>query len=370
MTFRLSVFYYTGVLGTYSIYQLFKEVPAMSHTISSHLNKGPARQYNRNHNIRLPEAISDKDHIDPNGIHENWVDETARDAYQRLFGESARRYNARQKRKDRRYRSYMAELKRTGRGQRLVHEMVVQIGNIDNAPDAGTGYQILREYIDGWPERNPNLALIGAYYHADEKTPHVHVDFIPVAHGYIRGQDTQAGFVKALKEQGVPASRGESHKTHWINSENLALEMICRRHGLEIEHPHRENARHLDTDVYKKQKAAESAERAAKQAQDDMMLSVDRYNQVMHDISVLQEKYDGLHGEVEALESQKEATLREIAELERRRGELLEMQEKLKKYERLRAHCSMFTIGDRTVLQMFDDKENPIRMDIIDRDRS
>lgn len=199
----------------------------MAHTVSAQLDKGNAKEYNRDHNNRVPESIRGKDHIDPLGVHESWIDEAAKDAYERIFGESTRRYNARQTRKDRQYRSYMTELKRDGRGQKLVHEMVVQIGNIYNAPDTETGHQIFREFVDGWPERNPNLALIGAYYHADEQTPHVHMDFIPIAHGYKRGQDILAGFFKALREQGVLASEGNSRKTQWVQNESQALEDIC-----------------------------------------------------------------------------------------------------------------------------------------------
>ena len=35
--------------------------------------------------------------------------------------------------------------------------------------DEKTQREILKEFVDGWRERNPNLELIGAYYHADEQ---------------------------------------------------------------------------------------------------------------------------------------------------------------------------------------------------------
>ena len=342
----------------------------MAHTVSTQLDKGKAKEYNRDHNNRVPESINGKDHIDPFGIHESWIDETVKDAYERIFGESTRRYNAWQTRKDRQYRSYLTELKKTGRGQKLVHEMVVQIGNQYNAPDAKTGYKIFREFVDGWPERNPNLALIGAYYHADEQTPHVHMDFIPVAHGYKRGQDIQAGFVKALREQGVQASKGNSHRTQWVQSESQTLESICRRYGLVIEQPKMKNAQHLATDLYKKKQAAKDAELAAAKAQDDMMVSYEKYNQVVYDTSVMQDKYDELYSEVEALTRQKEETLLEIEKLEHLKAELLNQKQLREKYDRLRIHCSKYTVGDRTVLQIFDDREDSLRMEITDRELS
>ena len=69
--------------------------------------------------------------------------------------------------------------------------------------DEATGKKIMREFVDEWPKSNPNLELIGAYYHADEQgEPHVHIDYIPVAHNYTRGLEVQNGLVKAFGEMG------------------------------------------------------------------------------------------------------------------------------------------------------------------------
>jgi hypothetical protein len=37
----------------------------------------------------------------------------------------------------------------------------------------------------------------------DEASPHLHLDYVPVAHGYSRGLDTRNSLDKALKEQGI-----------------------------------------------------------------------------------------------------------------------------------------------------------------------
>ena len=47
--------------------------------------------------------------------------------------------------------------------------MIVSIGNRNNAVDAQTGKQILREFVNLWSDRNFNLELIGVYYYADEE---------------------------------------------------------------------------------------------------------------------------------------------------------------------------------------------------------
>lgn len=96
----------------------------------------------------------------------------------------------------------------------------------------------MKEFVQGWKERNPNLELIGAYYHADEQgSPHVHLDYIPVAHGYTRGMETQTGLVRALGEIGYQKVGKETAQIQWERSENAELERICRAHGISVEHP-------------------------------------------------------------------------------------------------------------------------------------
>ncbi len=130
--------------------------------------------------------------------------------------------------------------------------MIVSIGNRDNAIDEQVGKQILREFVDSWKDRNPNLELIGAYYHADEEgVPHVHCDYVPVAHGYTRGMETQTGLVKALGEMGFEKQGKATAQILWEHRENNTLETLCKARGLIIEHPLEENRVHLQTDAYK-----------------------------------------------------------------------------------------------------------------------
>ena len=71
-------------------------------TISTHNGTSVARE----HNIRNKKVVSKENHINPDGIHETWVDEPIRQAYERLFGESVRNYNNKQTRTDRKINSY------------------------------------------------------------------------------------------------------------------------------------------------------------------------------------------------------------------------------------------------------------------------
>lgn len=222
----------------------------MKVTISTHNGSNVARE----HNIRNEKVVSKESHIDPNGVHETWHDEKIRDAYERLFGDALEEYNQKQSREDRKIKSYYNHIDQDAK-KKPCYEMIIGIYKKDAhgkraIPDE-VGKEIMREFVDGWKERNPNLEMIGAYYHADEQgAPHVHIDYIPVAHNCSRGLKTQNGLVKALGEQGFEKKGKETAQIRWERRENQELESICNEYGLEVEHP-RTGEKHLDIAQYK-----------------------------------------------------------------------------------------------------------------------
>lgn len=237
----------------------------MEVTISTHNGSKVARD----HNLRKPWYVKAQEHIDPSGIHETWHDETLSHAYERLFGDAVREYNNSQARADRRISNYLKQVQDNSK-KHTVYEMIVGVyGPVEGAQlDPAKGKAILREFTDSWQKRNPNLALIGAYYHADEEgEPHVHIDYVPVAHGYERGPKTQTGLVKALGEMGFTKHGRETAQIAWERRENDYLESLCAREGLKVMHPqrHGEKVAHLHTEVYK---AKRERDRAVTQTQE------------------------------------------------------------------------------------------------------
>lgn len=229
----------------------------MNVTISTHNGSAVARE----HNIRNPKVVSKESHIDPQGIHETWIDEPVRQAYKRLFGDSVAAYNAKQNREERRIRDYYTQIC-NDKKKHPVYEMIIGIygKNEDGSPicSAETGKEIMKRFVDEWGHRNPNLELIGAYYHADEQgEPHVHIDYIPVAHGYQKGLETQTAFIKALGEQGFAKKTAQ---IMWEARENAFLEELCNEHGLTVDHPQKDGSEHLHTAKYKAVKELEQLE--------------------------------------------------------------------------------------------------------------
>lgn len=218
-------------------------------------------EYVPSHNRRTSKATKEA-HIDEAGIHFSWIDENITDAYDRLFGEALAEYNAKQKRNDRKIKSYLQNVRENSK-LRDVYECIIQIGNEKNHPDEELARNILAEYVNEFITKNPSLVVIGAYYHADEvgETPHLHLDYIPVAQGKktglrIRNNQTEAlrvlgyesEYVDRLDNNGKPkinTKTGEPYKKLYSaemkfqEAERIRLTEICRKYGIEIQNPNR-----------------------------------------------------------------------------------------------------------------------------------
>jgi len=173
-----------------------------------------------------------------------FIKESIAEAYQKLFGAAVERYNAKQKRADRRITtSYFEYAFNHAPSNNVItspdkrnsfYEDLVQIGDKDDSgcgtPDGKLVAECLTEYMHGFAERNPNFYVFNSILHVDEATPHLHIDYIPVGH-YSRGVDTQNGLAQALKEMGFTGIEAISK---WRESERRVLEKICNAHGIEI----------------------------------------------------------------------------------------------------------------------------------------
>lgn len=285
-------------------------------TISTH--NGSAAH--RDHNIRNRNVTDKESHIDPEGVYEIWHDERLPVAYNRIFGASVERYNEKQKRPDRQIQNYLQNVLKDDR-KHAVYEMIIGVyeDEFEAAIEPAIKREIMKKFVSGWKERNPNLELVGAYYHADEQGgPHVHIDYVPVAHGYKRGMDTQVGLVKALGEQGFEGKSTQlTAQILWQRRENEELERICNEHGIEVEHPQRGGeVKHLDTEIYKKQQELQELEEKLSQA-------FAAYENTIDDILNLQNEVDVLKSDNEKLTKQNTTLTAEVTEAQ---NELLKAQ--------------------------------------------
>ena len=211
-----------------------------------------------------------------------FVKEPISAAYEKLFGEAVERYNAKQKRSDRKIKNGYYEYQFNHKiSQNVVtspdkrksfYEDVVQIGTMNDTAvgtaDAEIAKKCLTEYMENFQRRNPNFYVFNAVLHMDEATPHLHIDYIPVGH-YKRGIDTQNGIAQALKEMGYGSGKDSIAK--WRKSECDVLWEICVRNGIEISEPKKGRGYSYSVDEYK----------VYKQQLDSIKSEIDNYRQVV-----------------------------------------------------------------------------------------
>ena len=184
-----------------------------------------------------------------------YIMQDVRDAYEQLFAKSVAEYNAKQRQPCRRIHDYYAHIA-NGNREEPYYEVVVQFGDMQNAPCGSARGEIVREMLDefmrGFQERNPNLFVFNAVLHLDEASPHLHIDFIPY---YTQGK--QIGLSKgvsmkaALDEMGF---RAKGHKLNrlvtWEERERMEMEHILQQHGYAREDKNAHYA-HMTVEEYK-----------------------------------------------------------------------------------------------------------------------
>jgi len=234
-------------MGTQSISQLKKNMASLSHNNREYLasNIDPLRVKENVYLVQIPLA----------------------EAYEEYFGPALARYNAKQTREDRKIKtSYFEHLFKTQPKNFVVqsddkkykqnsfYEDLVQIGSKEDFDPATNpkaeencqkakaalllywyGGDIQDEngniiHIPSYQERNPGMKVFNCTLHMDEASPHMHIDYIPVATGFRRGMDTQNGYNRVLESMGYTGANGFYD---WRQNERDLFREICTNKGLD-----------------------------------------------------------------------------------------------------------------------------------------
>ena len=261
-----------------------------------------------NHNSRKFHAKN----TDPNRTHWNveYCNEDIKDVYHELFDDALKRYNDKQTRKDRKIDDYYEKI-RSGKQEKLFHEVIIQIGDKDNmgseTMEGQLAAKILDEYMKGFQERNPTLRVFAAHLHLDEATPHLHIDFIPYVTGSKRGLDTRVSLKQALSSLGFKGgSRSETELNQWVQSEKEKLAMVMRENEIEWEQKGTHET-HLSVLDYKKKVREQEVEELTEHKK------LLEHN--LHDIS---ECVNEIQKEKEQVEKERETVIQKTEVLEKR----------------------------------------------------
>jgi len=175
-------------------------------------------------------------HIDYTKSDENkyLIQKDIRELYREEFDGPLAKYNAKQKQKSRRIDDYYKHVK-SGKKTAPQHEMIIQIGDKDDFEDNEENKEkanyILEKWLEGFQERNPQLKVYNAVIHNDEASPHLHLNFVPVAHGYKNGLEKQPSFEKALLNQN-PNLNNKRPFMEWRENEVAEVEKLMNEVGI------------------------------------------------------------------------------------------------------------------------------------------
>lgn len=206
---------------------------SMSVSFKKATNKTNIKHNNRTMSEKEKERNSD---IDYSRSDENkyLVQKDLKELYREEFREVLENYNIKQKRNDRKIDDYYKHIQYSKKTS-LQQEMIIQVGDKDDfssKQDFEKANKILEEWLSGFEKRNPNLKIYNAVIHNDETSPHMHLNFVPIASGYKRGLEKQVSFDRAIRQQDLTLDKTRPFDD-WREKEVKLLENILKEHGIE-----------------------------------------------------------------------------------------------------------------------------------------
>ena len=172
------------------------------------------------------------------GQNVTFCNEDLKKVYHELFDEALAAYNAKKKKTRDKIPDYYKHI-RQSKQEKLFHEAIFQIGNLNDCGCGTEGGQraaeALTAFAKTFQERNPHLYVFNMVLHMDEATPHLHVDYIPVATEQTRGLSTRVSMKQALKQQGFTGvGQKQTEWKAWMDREKEVLTEIAQQHEFEI----------------------------------------------------------------------------------------------------------------------------------------
>ena len=209
------------------------------YTIKREMEKNPTRSFGDTSKDEVWLTLLDEKHKTYTSI----VNETYKSAIDKY--NAIQKKNRHTERCKKTYSAYWKDNKKNKCDSPVV-EMIVQVGGThDSGKDYATGLidpeigkEILKDFLKQFQERYPLLKVIDCTYHQGEATPHIHLDFIPIA------EDEKLGLTASLDKACEQMGFGEKNAKRTTYSVrdfqfdfHKLLDDICESHGIEIEHP-------------------------------------------------------------------------------------------------------------------------------------
>lgn len=287
---------------------------------SLHLGK----RYSQRHNRREYEQGKwNKDgHINPerSTLNEAIVDIKLKDFFEQNFGEAISDYNKKNKEKHPERCTTVSQYYNKYKSH--VQEAIIQIGDADTyqklvaehgEKKADDFYKMaLKNALQKWKEDNPSLKVFGAYLHMDEATPHLHLDFLPVAESK-RGLSVKVSMDGAMKAIGYARTKSEKYEEtsykRWLKDCRAGYEdfhqqqadELLGKNVLEILPSEPATRPHVETWQWRAERLAQQKQ----QLQADIEKQQQQQSDLQSDVQNLTEQTQKLKAEAEQAEREK-----------------------------------------------------------------
>ncbi len=272
------------------------------------------------------------------------------EAYEQLFGEAVRKYDEKQTRADRKIGSSAAYLDKISRSkqQEPFYEVILQFGDMFThgirTGNEELAKMMLLEAFAEFEKKYPNLYFFNVVVHMDEAAPHIHADYIPIAHGYKTGLETRVAMSKSLEQMGFkPNAKFKTPLEAWQSDTRAVMSGVAVAHGYEIIHTAGKTL-HKTVEAYKrdieqKQREFDALELPEKIDRTPLPLSKDKVIVKKDDLEKLEEAV-----KITAEEKKLIATIKPLwAELKKNIEKFLE---RLKGLDRIREKAEKIVNGD------------------------
>ncbi|MED1014003.1 plasmid recombination protein [Bacillus mycoides] len=234
-----------------------------------------SHQSSLSHNNR--ENVHGNPGIDPSRLDENiyFVQKDIRSVYKDIFQEAVDKYNAKQKRNDRKIDNYYDKIHKDDKTHEQ-RELVVAIGEGKDDPMyRGAKKEALKRYAEAFHERNPNLAVYNMVLHDDEANPHLHINYVPNFESS-RGLTKRVGMDRALQQQGVEGT-GRKLIAHWRELETAYIEQLAKEHIPNFERANVGSHKYMKVRQYKEYAETKSIVENQVQEKETQLQVIDRH---------------------------------------------------------------------------------------------
>lgn len=261
-----------------------------------------------------------------------------KEIYHTEFDEALERYNAKQKRNDRKIDDYFEHV--SGKDNDVACEFIIQVGDMDFWQDKSMQERkqmtyIFQDQLRALQKLVPELKVASAVIHYDEKSPHMHVIGVPVADGYTKGLEKQVSKRKVFTKERLSYLQDRmrenvEHGMEMPQNANLFADMELKakekgrnkdipKHSLadfyelqEKEKELQEQIKEKDQELFSLKRNIQSLKADKSFLEDDKDKLIEEKENLQSDVEVLESAKTGLSQEIKALEDNKESIIAEM----------------------------------------------------------